>query len=301
MFNADGSSQISFAEAASLLCRIPVKERKDVLVMAMTALPPFARGEVRQLSRLLGRFGNGTDASSAIPILLQPPIRRTTGQLLQQAIDTPSTESLETLLKHLEKRCDSQRPQIINDTYRQTLKLLRHGTASHRFDVDPYGWVSIRTLLEAINKQALKLQLWRDWRPSDLLNQERLNGGERIRVDVERERVRVLYGHSCPDVCAGIRQPPPPELFHGASATDADLIVRNGLRPMSRTLVHLTSDLDYATAVASKHSSPMVLRIDSSAASNANVQFWKCNSHVWQCSSVPASFIGDITCRNEIH
>ena len=284
--------------AARLLARIPPAQRTDVLLDSLTGTPPFRSRKARRLSRLFHQVvaSSAEDLQLAcVRLILEPPMRKSIERLVERVVTAPTARRLKPLLAHVHQRSRSDELQVVNNVYRSIQTLLRHGGQGDRLEVDPYGWASASTLLGLINNRSLDLQLWRDWQFSDLLRQERLCRGERIQVDVDRQQVRALYGHSCADVCAGSPEVPPSILFHGTSLTVTDSIFENGLKPAERTMAHLTSDLDYAESVARKLASPIVLGVDSAAASNAGVYFWKCNSHVWQCSFVPATFVHEFT------
>ena len=83
------------------------------------------------------------------------------------------------------------------------------------------------------------------------------------RFEVRDGRIRALYGHSLDVVIdAGIKVGEPPALFHGSSWSALDAIVRDGLVPMQRQMVHLTNIAEEAMAVGKRKGAPLVLAID---------------------------------------
>ncbi len=163
---------------------------------------------------------------------------------------------------------------------------LRHGP--HRFflEMDAEGWVKLDHLLLALRHER------REWADLDLENLWRVarsNNGTRF--EVQGRRIRALYGHSIGDVGGFTPMLPPPLLYHGTSSSKAEKILYGELEPMGRNYVHLTTDWNYANAVATSNLRPVVLSIRARAAADSGVKFWKSNEHVWLSASIPAQFL----------
>jgi RNA:NAD 2'-phosphotransferase (TPT1/KptA family) len=85
------------------------------------------------------------------------------------------------------------------------------------------------------------------------------------RFEVRDGHIRALYGHSLNVVIdAGIKVGAPPTLYHGSSWSAVDAIVRDGLIPMQRRVVHLTNIAEEAMAVGERKGAPLVFAIDQS-------------------------------------
>ena len=68
--------------------------------------------------------------------------------------------------------------------------------------------------------------------------------------------------------------------------------MREGLLPMSRQFVHLSTDVEMARAVGLRHASrPVVLRVGAAAAHAAGIPFYKGNDKVWLADEVPSRFV----------
>ncbi len=84
-------------------------------------------------------------------------------------------------------------------------------------------------------------------------------------MSVRDGRIRALYGHSLNVVIdAAIDVGTPHHLYHGSSWSVLDLIVRDGLTPMNRRMVHLTNTAEEAMAVGRRKGAPLVFSIDQS-------------------------------------
>ncbi|WP_415378828.1 RNA 2'-phosphotransferase [Halosimplex sp. TS25] len=80
------------------------------------------------------------------------------------------------------------------------------------------------------------------------------------------DRVRAAYGHSVDVDLASGDGPVPDTLYHGTAPRNRDAILAEGLRPMSRQLVHLSGSVDEARRVGERHADdPIVLTVDADA------------------------------------
>lgn len=83
------------------------------------------------------------------------------------------------------------------------------------------------------------------------------------RFEVKDGRIRALYGHTLDVVVeAGMKLGAPTSLYHGSSWSVLNRIVKNGVIPMQRRMVHLTNVAEEAMAVGERKGAPVVLAID---------------------------------------
>jgi putative RNA 2'-phosphotransferase len=112
------------------------------------------------------------------------------------------------------------------------------------------------------------------------------------RFEIVRGRIRALYGHTLPGVVAARPAQPPTRLFHGTAAEHESRIREEGLLPMRRGYVHLTSDLGYALQVARACEAPWyVLRVRATDAAESGVEFLTTAGHVWLASAIRPDFL----------
>ncbi|MCA9051794.1 MAG: RNA 2'-phosphotransferase, partial [Planctomycetaceae bacterium] len=276
-----GNRQLSVVE---LLESLPFEDRQRCLVEALGSMPPWSEeptGRLRLRMEAEFRAVMKSDWWSRVSLVLQSPRRHSTQGILEAVASEPSSQHLHSLLQHLKQRCHDEQLITVQRVYRYVIRLLRHGAVTRTLPMDPYGWVSIDKLLKHINHRALDFQLWRNWSISDLQRQMGLHGGQRIEINPANNSIRARYGHTVADVCAGCRLSPPAVLYHGTSEQLTSQILQHGLKRIERTLVHLTSSLDYAAWIARRHPHPVVLQIDGEAAKTSGIPFWQCNTHVW--------------------
>ena len=161
---------------------------------------------------------------------------------------------------------------------------LRHDPWQFGLDLDEGGWTPIDQVVEALRFDRYEWALL-EWSHVELA----LQGSGRY--EVRSGRIRAAYGHSVPlgilpAVCV-----PPPALFHGTADEALPMILRDGLKPMGRRFVHLSSDRAYALRVANAKLGNAVLVVLADQAHAAGLTFRRANEHVWLTEPVDPPFL----------
>ncbi|MFI8693220.1 RNA 2'-phosphotransferase [Stutzerimonas kunmingensis] len=129
---------------------------------------------------------------------------------------------------------------------------LRHEGPSNGIPVDTTGFASMDDLAHALKVDS-----------SHLLAVAEHPGEPRF--EVRDSRIRALYGHTLDVVIdAGIKLGSPTSLYHGSSWSVLDKIIKHGVIPMERRMVHLTNVAEEAMAVGERKGAPIVFVIDQS-------------------------------------
>jgi len=116
--------------------------------------------------------------------------------------------------------------------------------------------------------------------------------GDKQRHEIVGDRIRALYGHSFPGKLKRERSIPPDVLYHGTSLETIKLIRAQGLLPMARQYVHLSTDEETARMVGSRKGSQVaILSVHARNAANEGVVFYRGNSQVWLADEIPARWI----------
>ena len=161
---------------------------------------------------------------------------------------------------------------------------LRHAPQKAGLCADEFGWVSLAQLILALQERGIMADI-------DFI--ERLNlSSDKIRweIDVPNNRIRATHGHSYP-VVVGSSTKPPDVLYHGTSSCKLPVIFEQGLLPMSRQFVHLSTDKQTARAVGKRHGEPSVIQVDAKALFEENHPFYQTSDDVWLTESIPANFL----------
>ena len=161
---------------------------------------------------------------------------------------------------------------------------LRHDPTRFGLELDDAGWARLEDLLIALRFDRY------DWAYVDdaLLNSV---VEESDRFEIRDGRIRATYGHS---IELGTLPPvtvPPAVLFHGTTEEAFPAIREEGLKPIGRRFVHLTSDREYARQVADARQSRAVILVRAADAHASGHVFRRANSHVWLTGYVDATFL----------
>lgn len=164
---------------------------------------------------------------------------------------------------------------------------LRHEPWVYELELDAEGWAPLDELLSALRQQGGD---WRQLRREHV--EEMISASEKQRHEVRGDQIRALYGHSVPGRLQRDRQAPPPALFHGTAPDTAEIILGEGLRPMGRQVVHLSTDRETAMSVGQRKArAPVLLRVTAAEAHRQGTAFYHGNDRVWLADEIPARFI----------
>ena len=107
----------------------------------------------------------------------------------------------------------------------------------------------------------------------------------------DKTLIRANQGHSIP-VDVELEEVQPPEfLYHGTGEKYTASINDQGLIPKSRLYVHLSSDVETAKKVGSRHGKPVVYTVDCAAMTADGYQFYLSANNVWLTKGVPAKYL----------
>lgn len=168
--------------------------------------------------------------------------------------------------------------------------VLRHKPESAGLKIDKHGWVSVSELIKALS--------------TDMETLEKIvafNDKKRFLFSEDKSRIRACQGHSI-KVDVELKEAVPPKyLFHGTLLKNRESIEKEGLRPMSRLYVHLSTDIDTAWQVAKRRKSTegyVIYRIDTEAMIKNGCKFYQAENGVWLTKIVPPSCMEEISCES---
>lgn len=162
--------------------------------------------------------------------------------------------------------------------------VLRHKPDAAGIQLDEHGWANIDELITGINLTGREINM-------DLLR-EIVATDEKGRYSFNDDKtlIRANQGHSIP-VDVELEEIAPPEfLYHGTAERFIDSIMAEGLRPMSRLYVHLSTDSETAIKVGKRHGKPVVLKVHSREMYRDGCKFYLSANGVWLTKIVPAQY-----------
>ena len=173
-----------------------------------------------------------------------------------------------------------------NSTSKFISLILRHKPETIGITLDEHGWADVQELIDGINhagghsldREILEEIVRSDEKQRYSFNEDhtliRANQGHSIAVDVELEE-----------------KMPPDVLWHGTGEKYVESIDAIGLIPKSRLYVHLSSDIETAKKVGSRHGRPVVYEIDCRKMAEHGYRFYESANHIWLTREVPVIYL----------
>jgi putative RNA 2'-phosphotransferase len=164
---------------------------------------------------------------------------------------------------------------------------LRHEPWLYGLELDAQGWVDVDELLTAL---AAADSRWLGLTEQDLASL--IERSAKRRHELRAGQIRALYGHSTLERITKPPEQPPEMLYHGTSPLKIPAIRKEGLRPMRRQYVHLSTTEAIAREVGRrKHTEPTVLRVLADKAWRSGTVFYKGNELVWLAEHIGPEFL----------
>ena len=164
--------------------------------------------------------------------------------------------------------------------------ILRHKPETIGITLDEHGWADVKELIDGINRSSghtLDMEL--------LEEIVRTDEKQRYSFNEDHTLIRANQGHSIPVDVELQEMTPPDTLWHGTGEKYVSSIDAQGLIPKSRLYVHLSSDMDTARTVGSRHGKPVIYEIDCRAMARDGYRFFLSANHVWLTKEVPAQYM----------
>jgi putative RNA 2'-phosphotransferase len=163
---------------------------------------------------------------------------------------------------------------------------LRHKPENLGITLTSEGYVEVQTFLDALKSHGTDLSL------ETLQYIVDTDSKGRYGVLQNPHRIRCNQGHSTDQVNLTHKEMTPPNaLFHGTAVKNIESILKNGLMPGSRHQVHLSTDINTATSVGSRHGVPVILRVSSKEMANDGFKFMLSDNGVWLTDHVPVKYV----------
>lgn len=164
---------------------------------------------------------------------------------------------------------------------------LRHKPEDYGLVLDAEGWVAVDDMLRVLRKR------FGEKKPIGIAEIEAIIAeSEKQRFELRDGKIRAFYGHSLPTKIEKEAAIPPNILYHGTTREAAEAILREGLKPMKRQYVHLSTDQKTANMVGLRRTGkPVILRIAAREAHQQGITFYLGNEDIWLADAIPPAFI----------
>lgn len=156
---------------------------------------------------------------------------------------------------------------------RYTSYLLRHNPEN--LEMDKCGFVDLDELHKKLRQR---------FHVDKRLIIEIAEESKRKRFKIIENQIRALYGHTIHVEQELIEEKTIKVLYHGTTHDSAMKILREGLKPMKRTWVHLSPTVEVAREIGLRRTrNPTILMIDVEAARKEGIAFYKATDKVYLC------------------
>jgi putative RNA 2'-phosphotransferase len=163
---------------------------------------------------------------------------------------------------------------------------LRHHPERYDLELDGDGWMPLERLLMGFARDAQ----WSGLSTDDIHAMMAAAGKQRY--EILDGQIRAVYGHSLPSKIKHPAAEPPDHLYHGTARGAAAKIRHEGLKPMRRQYVHLSTDTATAAMVAGRRTeNPVVITVRAREAHRHGIVFHICNPQVWLAEKVGAAYL----------
>lgn len=161
--------------------------------------------------------------------------------------------------------------------------VLRHKPDAIGLELDEHGWADIDDLVTKGNASGETSSLDRALIQKVVASSDK----KRFLISDDGLRIRANQGHSI-QVDLQLKPATPPEfLYHGTATRFLDSIRKEGLKPQQRQHVHLSMDIETATAVGQRYGTPAILKIKALLMHQQGFVFYLSENGVWLTEQVP--------------
>ncbi len=179
--------------------------------------------------------------------------------------------------------------------------LLRHIPWEAGLVLDRAGWVEVDELVRAIRERWRNRDAYQWVTGEHVVAVARLDPKGRFQVSADGRRIRASYGHSL-RVELGYKPlspgEAPPRLYHGTVEESAERIMVEGIKPMRRIAVHLTSRLEDAVETGARHGDKVVvLVVDTECLYRYGIRVYRAGRNVYLAEYVPPDCIAGLEKR----
>lgn len=167
--------------------------------------------------------------------------------------------------------------------------ILRHKPETIGITLDEHGWANVDDLIAGIQRTRPGFNM-------DILEEiVRTNNKRRYSFNADHTKIRANQGHSIP-VDVELREAVPPEiLYHGTGEKAVSSIIEQGLLPGNRLHVHMSTDIQTAITVGTRHGKPFVFRVQARHMQEDGFRFFLSENGVWLTKTVPPAYLSILT------
>lgn len=166
--------------------------------------------------------------------------------------------------------------------------VLRHKPDAAGIFLDEHGWANVEDLINGIKNTGRNINM------PILEDIVETDSKQRYSFNEDKTLIRANQGHSVPVDVNLEKMKPPKFLYHGTADQFLNSIMEEGLKPMNRLYVHLSTDIETAIRVGKRHGNPVVLKIHSNQMYEEGCIFYLSKNGVWLTRDVQIKYLEQI-------
>ena len=165
--------------------------------------------------------------------------------------------------------------------------ILRHKPQVIGITLDEHGWADVDELIKGINETGEEVEFSKDTLEIIVKTDKK----QRYSFSQDKTLIRANQGHSIPVDVELEKKEPPKVLYHGTGVKSVKAIQEQGLLPMERLYVHLSTDVETATNVGKRHGTPVIFKVNAEQMQKDGYDFFQSVNGVWLTKEVPAKYL----------
>lgn len=165
--------------------------------------------------------------------------------------------------------------------------ILRHKPEAIGITLDEHGWANVDELIKGINETGEEVKFSKDTLETIVKTDKK----QRYSFSQDRTLIRANQGHSIPVDVELEKKEPPKVLYHGTGIKSVKVIQEQGLLPMERLYVHLSTDVETATNVGKRHDTLVIFQVNAEQMQKDGYDFFQSVNGVWLTKEIPAKYL----------
>lgn len=165
--------------------------------------------------------------------------------------------------------------------------ILRHKPEVIGITLDEHGWADVDELIKGINETGEEVEFSKDTLETIVKTDKK----QRYSFSQDKTLIRANQGHSIPVDVELEKKEPPKVLYHGTGSKFVKSIQEQGLLPMERLYVHLSTDVETATNVGKRHGTPVIFQVNTEQMQKDGYDFFQSVNGVWLTKEVPTKYL----------
>jgi len=164
--------------------------------------------------------------------------------------------------------------------------ILRHFPEKYGVRIDKHGWANIKDIVYGLKKDSM-FEWVEEWHIIGIAMYDKKG-----RFEIKNDKIRARYGHSIKVHIEPIDQKVPEILYHGTTVERLRSILKQGIRPMKRIMVHLTNSFETAVETGKRHGKNLViLEISSKCLEEKGYNILHQSKYIYTVEQVPPECI----------